>query len=63
MLTNSKVGSYTCPAQGAASVRPHTPSVVAGSTLLYDANGNMTSGLGRTITPEPSPATPETSSM
>ena len=42
MLTNSKVGTYTYPAQGPNAVRPHTPISINGNVLAYDANGNMT---------------------
>ena len=47
MLTNSKVGTYSYPAQGAGSVRPHAVSGVSGGPLgtqsfTYDANGSMT---------------------
>ncbi len=47
MLSNSSFGAYTYPAAGAA--RPHTPVSVGGETLQYDANGNMTRGLGGKI--------------
>jgi YD repeat-containing protein len=41
--TNSKVGTYTYPTQGATAIRPHTPTSIAGQTVSYDANGNTTS--------------------
>jgi RHS repeat-associated protein len=43
-------GVYTYPTSGAGSTRPHTPSAVNGATYSYDANGNLTSGGGRTYT-------------
>jgi len=43
MLSNASVGTYTYP--GGLAPRPHTPTVVDGETLAYDANGNMTGGL------------------
>jgi RHS repeat-associated protein len=49
MLSNSKVGAYTYPASGAASVRPHAVSTAGSNSYSYDANGNMISGAGRTI--------------
>src|SRR5665213_82063 len=52
------VGTYSYPTSGSSSVRPHAVSSIAGTvngvvnpTFTYDANGNMTAGLGRTITP------------
>ena len=57
MLSRSDVGTYTYPASGAGSVRPHAVSSVAGTvsgvanpSYIYDANGNLTSGAGRTVT-------------
>jgi RHS repeat-associated protein len=51
MLSKSDVGTYTYPAAGSA--RPHAVTSIAGgaitTTFAYDANGNQTSGLGRTI--------------
>jgi RHS repeat-associated protein len=44
---NSRVGPYTYP--GPSSPRPHAPTSVAGNTLGYDANGNLSEGLGRTF--------------
>ncbi|MFL5803006.1 MAG: RHS repeat domain-containing protein, partial [Roseiflexaceae bacterium] len=43
-------GVYTYPASGPSSTRPHTPSAVNGAAYTYDANGNLTSGGGRTYT-------------
>lgn len=43
MLTNSKVGTYVYPTQGATAVRPHAPLTIAGQSVSYDANGNTTS--------------------
>jgi hypothetical protein len=32
------------------SARPHTPTTVGGTSYLYDANGNLSSGNGRNYT-------------
>ncbi|MDR5729622.1 MAG: RHS repeat-associated core domain-containing protein [Terriglobia bacterium] len=52
------VGTYGYPASGSSSVRPHAVTSITGTvngvvnpTYAYDANSNMTSGGGRTITP------------
>jgi RHS repeat-associated protein len=56
MLTNSRVGSYSYPAQGATSVRPHAVTATSGASGYpaasygYDANGNMTASGGDTLT-------------
>jgi len=42
MTSNSLVGSYTYPAQGAGSVRPHAVQNDGINAYAYDANGNMT---------------------
>src|SRR5262249_31621040 len=42
MLTNSLVGTYTYPAQGATSVRPHAVTQAASTSFTYDANGSLT---------------------
>ncbi|MBL1436299.1 MAG: hypothetical protein COB08_008885 [Rhodobacteraceae bacterium] len=47
MLSNAAVGTYTYPSSLAP--RPHTPTVVDGETLSYDASGNMTVGLSNKI--------------
>lgn len=51
LLSKSDVGTYTYPASG--QPRPHAVMSVAGGTIsatfTYDANGNQTSGLGRSI--------------
>ena len=55
---NSKVGLYTYNTSGASSTRPHAVAstrLTAGSTTTtttysYDANGNLVSGGGRTLT-------------
>lgn len=39
--TNSRVGTYTYPASGPATVRPHAAQSAGGLPLLYDNNGNM----------------------
>jgi tetratricopeptide (TPR) repeat protein len=49
-LTSKAGVSYSYPASGATSVRPHTPSSVGGASYVYDANGNLTGGAGRTYT-------------
>jgi len=52
LLSKSDVGTYSYPAPGAA--RPHAVTSISGGTIsttfTYDANGNQTAGLGRTIT-------------
>jgi RHS repeat-associated protein len=53
MTYKSDVGIYTYPPAGAGSVRPHAVSSVSGpvnATYNYDANGNLFSGAGRTLT-------------
>lgn len=57
ITAKSDVGSYSYPASGAASVRPHAVSSITGTvngsvnpSFAYDANGNMLSGAGRTLT-------------
>lgn len=51
LITKSDVGTYTYPAAGSA--RPHAVTSVGGGAITasfsYDANGNQTAGLGRTI--------------
>jgi len=51
LLSKSDVGSYTYPAAGAA--RPHAVTSISGgsisTTFTYDADGNQTSGLGRSL--------------
>ncbi len=47
MTYNSALGTYSYPA--ATAPRPHAPTDVAGQALTYDRNGNMLSGMGRTI--------------
>jgi RHS repeat-associated protein len=52
ILSKSDVGTYSYPAPG--QPRPHAVQSVSGATInttfSYDANGNQTSGLGRTVT-------------
>ena len=48
IIQNSRLGSYTYPAVG--QPRPHAPTSVAGVTLSYDPNGNLTSDGTRTFT-------------
>ncbi|XFA67183.1 RHS repeat-associated core domain-containing protein (plasmid) [Tistrella mobilis] len=50
MRSNSGLGTYTYPTQGATAVRPHTMTKIGTSPIVYDANGNLTSGLGRVLT-------------
>jgi uncharacterized protein RhaS with RHS repeats len=49
MTYNSQVGNYTYPTNG---IRPHAVTQAGANSYVYDANGNMTSGAGRTITPD-----------
>src|SRR5262249_33654199 len=42
MLSNSAVGAYSSPAQGAGSVRPHATTRVGATPYSYDANGSIT---------------------
>jgi hypothetical protein len=46
---NGPVISYAYPTQGATAIRPHAPISVGGAAnaYVYDANGNLTSGGGR----------------
>jgi YD repeat-containing protein len=53
----SDVGNTTYPASGAGSVRPHAVAAITGSlagvsnpSFSYDANGNLTSGAGKSFT-------------
>lgn len=47
LLTNSKLaGSYVYPAPGATAVRPHAMTQVAGGSVAYDQNGNVTARSG-----------------
>jgi RHS repeat-associated protein len=53
MTAKSDVGSYTYPASGAGAIRPHAVTQVTGivnASYTYDANGNLISGNGRTLT-------------
>ena len=53
MTYKSDVGSYTYPTSGAGAVRPHAVTQVTGAvnaSYTYDANGNLISGNGRTLT-------------
>jgi RHS repeat-associated protein len=47
---NSAVGSYSYPAQGATSVRPHAVSTAGSWTFTYDDNGNQLTRLTGTTT-------------
>jgi RHS repeat-associated protein len=49
--TGAGTGNYVYPASGASSVRPHAVSSIPGlGAFVYDGDGNMTSGAGRTVT-------------
>lgn len=50
MLTNSKVGAYAYPVQGAGTVRPHAATQAGSYALTYDAAGNLKSKIGGTVT-------------
>jgi RHS repeat-associated protein len=43
------VDPYIYPASGAASIRPHAVKSIGANVYEYDANGNLTSGGGRTV--------------
>lgn len=45
---NSRVGTYAYPAVG--QPRPHAPTAAGSNSYSYDANGNMSSGAGRSLT-------------
>ena len=48
--TGVGTGNYTYPAQGATAVRPHAVQSIPGiGGFVYDDNGNLTSGNGRTM--------------
>jgi RHS repeat-associated protein len=49
IVSNSRVGSYTYPTQGAGSVRPHAVSAAGSNTYAYNANGQMTSRAGTAL--------------
>lgn len=56
MTSKSDVGTYSYPASGATSVRPHAVSSITGAMngvtnpiFTYDANGNMLTGADRTL--------------
>jgi RHS repeat-associated protein len=49
IVSNSRVGSYSYPAQGAGSVRPHAVTSAGGNSYAYNANGQMTSRAGTTL--------------
>ena len=44
MRSKTGIGAYVYPSAG--SPRPHAPLTVNGASFAYDANGNMTTGLG-----------------
>ncbi|MBX3339700.1 MAG: VCBS repeat-containing protein [Nitrospira sp.] len=47
---NSQVGTYAYPASGSTSVRPHAVITAGSNSYSYDANGNLTTGAGRSLT-------------
>ncbi|MBI5854033.1 MAG: VCBS repeat-containing protein [Nitrospirae bacterium] len=48
--TSLSPSTYTYPASGSSSVRPHAVSTAGSNSYTYDNNGNMLTGAGRTIT-------------
>jgi RHS repeat-associated protein len=50
LTANSRLGCYTYAASGAGSVRPRAVTAAGSNSYTYDANGNMLTGAGRTIT-------------
>jgi YD repeat-containing protein len=50
LTAKSDVGSYTYPSSGTGSVRPHAVSSAGGLGYSYDANGNMVSRNGASVT-------------
>ncbi len=57
ITSKTGIGTYTYPASGASSVRPHAVSSITGTvngvvnpSYGYDTNGNMTAGASRTVT-------------
>src|SRR4029078_6775904 len=51
MTSNQRVGSYAYPSPG--EPRPHAPTAAGGFGFNYDANGNLLTGAGRTLTWNP----------
>ena len=56
IASKDDVGTYSYPASGSGSVRPHAVSSITGTvdgvtnpSYTYDGNGNMTGGAGRTV--------------
>jgi RHS repeat-associated protein len=49
IASNSRVGSYTYPTQGAGSAQPHAVTSAGGNTYAYNANGQMTSRAGTAL--------------
>ena len=56
MTCNSRISAcsaaspnYSYPSSGPSSIRPHAVTQAGTNTYSYDANGNMTSGAGKTI--------------
>ncbi|MBI5745736.1 MAG: RHS repeat-associated core domain-containing protein [Nitrospirae bacterium] len=49
MTYNSQIGNYAYPASGTTSTRPHAVTSAGTNSYSYDANGNMTSNVGKTI--------------
>ena len=51
LRSKTGVGSYTYPPQGANSIRPHAvQSTSSQGGFVYDVNGNLITGAGRTMT-------------
>lgn len=57
IISKTGTGTYSYNPSGLTSIRPHAVSSIAGTvngisnpTFLYDANGNMIAGAGRTLT-------------
>lgn len=50
ITSKSDVGAYTYPASGSSSVRPHAVTTAGGNSFTYDANGNMITRSGATVT-------------
>jgi len=50
LLSKSSVGSYSYPASGPGSVRPHAATAAGSNSYSYDANGNMTTRVENGVT-------------
>jgi RHS repeat-associated protein len=51
IVSKTGTGTYTYPTQGSSAVRPHAVQTVSSmsGTFVYDDNGNLTNGGGRTV--------------